>query len=299
MGDVERYIRTIKEHMRGVSNTVPFKRLTCNMVMELAKAMVYWLNAIPSNMGVSPTMSPRTIITGQLLDYHKHCRYEFGEYVQTHEEHDNSLLSRTVGAIALRPTGNQQGGYFFMSLHTGRIISRLHATKLPMPSEVIIRVDQLAEAQNMKPSLAFGNRDNRLIMQDISDDDETENAYIPTDDTDSILYYDQETSMTRMVDTNTSADIEENNDIPHIDMPTDMIQLNDEVTVSTMTNDVTTPTGKVIIKLHHYWILLRRMIKTKSLRNRMMTWKYRWIHPTTKVIKTNNKTQHKRQWRTL
>ena len=157
VGDVERYIRTIKEHMRGVSNTIPFKRLTRNMVMELAKAVVYWLNSVPSNTGVSPTMSPRTIVTGQLLDYHKHCRYKFGEYVQTHEEHDNSLLSRTVGAIALRPTGNQQGGYFFMSLHTGCIINRLHATKLPMPAEVIIRVDQLAKAQNMIPSLAFGN----------------------------------------------------------------------------------------------------------------------------------------------
>ena len=117
VGDVERYIQTIKERMRGVSNTIPFKRLTRNMVMELAKAVVYWLNSVPSNMGVSPTMSPRTIITGQLLDYHKHCQYEFGEYVQTHEEHDNSLLSHTVGAIALRPTGNQQGGYFFMWSH--------------------------------------------------------------------------------------------------------------------------------------------------------------------------------------
>ena len=109
VGDVERYIHTIKECMRGISNTIPFKRLTHNMVMELAKAVVYWLNSVPSNMGVSPTMSPRTIITGQLLDYHKHCRYECGKYVQTHEEHDNSLLSRTIGAIALRPTGNQQG----------------------------------------------------------------------------------------------------------------------------------------------------------------------------------------------
>ena len=243
MGDVERYIRTIKECMRGVSNTIPFKRLTRNMVMELAKAVVYWLKSIPSNTGVSPTMSLRTIVTGQLLDYHKHCRYEFGEYVQTHEEHDNSLLSRTVGAIALRPTGNQQGGYFFMSLHTGHIINRLHATKMLMPAEVIIRVDQLAKAQNMIPSLAFGNRDSRLIMQDITDDDETENVYIPTDDADSTLYYDQETSLTHMEDTNTSANTEENNNIPHSDIPTDMIQLNDSGTVSTVTNDVTTPTG--------------------------------------------------------
>ena len=188
-------------------------------------------------------MSPRTIITGQLLDYHKHCRYEFGEYVQTHEEHDNSLQSRTVGAIALRPTGNQQGGYFFMSLHTGRIINRLHATKLPMPSEVIIRVDQLAKAQNMIPSLAFGNQDNRLITQDIIDDDETENAYIPIDEADSTLYYDQESSLTQMVNNDTATDINKNNDNPHSDMPTDVMHMNDAATVSTMTNKLTTPTG--------------------------------------------------------
>ena len=213
------------------------------MVMELAKAVVYWLNSVPSNTGVSPTMSPRTIITGQLLDYHKHCRYEFGKYVQTHEEHDNSLLPHTVGAIALRPTGNQQGGYFFMSLHTGRIINRLHAKKLPMPSEVIIRVDQLAKAQNMIPSLAFGNRDNRLITQDIIDDDETENAYIPTDEADSTLYYDQESSLTQMVNDDTATDINKNNDNPHSDMPTEVMHMNDAATVSTMTNELTTPTG--------------------------------------------------------
>ena len=40
VGDVERYIHTVKERMRGISNTIPFKRLTRNMVMELAKAVV-------------------------------------------------------------------------------------------------------------------------------------------------------------------------------------------------------------------------------------------------------------------
>ena len=80
-------------------------------------------------------------------------------------------------------------------------------------------------------------------MQDITDDDETENAYIPIDEADSTLYYDQETSLTRMVDTNTSTDTEENNDIPYSDMPTDMIQLDDSVRVSTVAYDVTTPTG--------------------------------------------------------
>ena len=130
-----------------------------------------------------------------------------------------------------------------MSLHTGRIINRLHATKLPMPAEVITRVDQLTKAQNMIPSLAFGNRDNRLIMQDITDDDETENVYIPNDEADSTLYYDTEASLVHAENIDTSANIEETNNVPHSDIPTDMIQLNDSVTVSTVTNDMTTPTG--------------------------------------------------------
>ena len=127
-----------------------------------------------------------------------------------------------------------------MSLHTGRIINRLHATKLPMPAEVITRVDQLAKAQNMIPSLAFGNRDNRLIMQDITDDGETENAYTPIDEADSTMYYDTEVSMIPEENADTSAQIEETNNAPHSSIPTDMIQLNDSVTVSTVTNDVIT-----------------------------------------------------------
>ena len=208
--------------------------------MELAKAVVYWLNSIPSHMGVSPTISPRTIITGQVLDYHKHCQYEFGEYVQTHEEHDNSQISRTVGAITLIPTGNQQGGYFFMSLHTSRIINRLHATKLPMPAEVITRVDQLAKTQNMLPSLAFGNQDNRLIMQDITDDTESEDAYIPINEADSTMYYDTEVSMIPDEEANTSYHNEEVNNPPHRNIPTDMIQMNDSLMVSTVTDDAIT-----------------------------------------------------------
>ena len=143
----------------------------------------------------------------------------------------------------MRPTGNQQGGYFFMSLHTGCIINCLHATKLPMPSEVIMRVEQLAKAQNMIPSLAFGNRDNRLIMQDINDDDKTEDAYIPTDEADSTLYYDQETSLTQIGDNDTTNDIEENNNASHSDIPTDTIQVDDSGTISTVTNEMTMPTG--------------------------------------------------------
>jgi hypothetical protein len=35
--------------------------------------------------------SPHAIITGQVLNYNKHCCHEFGSYIQTHKEHDNTM----------------------------------------------------------------------------------------------------------------------------------------------------------------------------------------------------------------
>ncbi|KAL7577032.1 hypothetical protein ACA910_006775 [Epithemia clementina (nom. ined.)] len=41
-----------------------------------------------------------------------------------------------------------------------------------MPAEVIARVHDLAEAQDIEPDLAIGNRDNRIIAQPYPDDDD-------------------------------------------------------------------------------------------------------------------------------
>ena len=82
------------------------------MVIEMAKSAVFWLNSFPRANGISKSTSPRTMITGQTVDYNRHCRHEFGQYVQTHEQHDNSMSPRTVGALAMCPTGNAQGNYY-------------------------------------------------------------------------------------------------------------------------------------------------------------------------------------------
>ena len=92
------------------------------MTIELVYGQNYWLNAFPPNDGVSSTISPRTLITGQQIQYGKHMTIEFGAYAQIHEEGDNTMTSRTTGALALRPTGNIQGGYYFFSLSSGRRI---------------------------------------------------------------------------------------------------------------------------------------------------------------------------------
>jgi hypothetical protein len=114
------------------------------MITEMVFLNVFWLNAFPNKLGVSQTLSPRNIVTGLGIDYTKHCRIVYGQYMQTHEKHNNLMTTCTVGALALCPTGNQQGGHYFYSLMTGMRLHRTHWTELPMPAEVKDRVHALA-----------------------------------------------------------------------------------------------------------------------------------------------------------
>ena len=145
VGDIKRFIRTIKERMRAIYNMLPFQKVPTRLTIEMAKASVFWLNSLPQKNGLYSDWSPRTIVTGQKLDFKRHCRFQFGEYVQTHEEHNNSMSPRTVGALELRQTGNAQGSFYFMSLSTGRVLNRLCGTALPMPDNVIDRAHQMAQ----------------------------------------------------------------------------------------------------------------------------------------------------------
>ena len=142
--------------------------------MEMAKAYVSWLNSLPPHSSLGNELSPRTIVTGQKLDFKRHCHFLFGEYVQTHEEHDNSMSRRMVGALALHPTGNAQGGFYFMSLSTGWVLNH-----------VVDQVHRMARQQKVNPGLLFGNRSMSLLNnQDMgeSSDDEDNKEYIPDDE---------------------------------------------------------------------------------------------------------------------
>jgi Reverse transcriptase (RNA-dependent DNA polymerase)/Zinc knuckle len=169
--EAERRIRVIKERVRAIWNTLPFKRMPARLVIEMVYCCNFWLNCFPPSDGVSDTLSPRAIVDGSNIEYKKHCKLSFGEYVQTHEPHDNTMVPRTVGAIALRPTGNDQGGHFFYSLSTGKRINRSRWTKLPMPDEVVQRVHQLARRDRMVKG--------RLVFESRYPDDTDELGFVP------------------------------------------------------------------------------------------------------------------------
>jgi hypothetical protein len=137
---------------------MPFKKMPAHMIIEMVYGSVFWLNMFPGLDGISKTLSPRSIIAGLKVNYTKHCRLEFGTYVQIHKEHDNSMATRTSGAIALRPTGNDQGGYFFFSLTTGRRLNRNRWTSLPMPTDVIERIHNMARRGHAPRGILFADR---------------------------------------------------------------------------------------------------------------------------------------------
>jgi hypothetical protein len=103
-------------------------------------------------------MSPTTIVTGATIPDYNHMRIEFGTYVQLFEDNSpsNTLKSRSVGAIALSPTGNAQGDYFFTSLSTGKQLSRASWTALPRTDAAIACVEAIALHQQQSLLQASG-----------------------------------------------------------------------------------------------------------------------------------------------
>lgn len=185
VGEIERYIRATKERTRSIWNTLPFTKLPNRLTIEIVKGSVSWLNMFPAHDGISAFHSPRSIVTGLQVDYKHHCRIETGSYVQTHEQHDNTMRTRTIGAIALRPNGNSQGGYYFLSLSTGRRIDRQNWTELPMPDDVIARIHALARRDKAAVAgLTFGWRDGTAVLDQDADEDDTmaDPDYAPDED---------------------------------------------------------------------------------------------------------------------
>ncbi|KAI2505105.1 Reverse transcriptase (RNA-dependent DNA polymerase) [Fragilaria crotonensis] len=148
VGEIERSIRTIKERLRCCVHGLPFRHLPKIMITHMVNDSVRCLNQFPHATGISATMSPSIIVTGTATPDYNAMRVELGTYnVQVFEDNDpssNTPRSRSLGAIALCPTGNAQGNYYLMSLATGSRISRHNWTVLPVPDTAIARVEVLA-----------------------------------------------------------------------------------------------------------------------------------------------------------
>ena len=130
------------------------------MVKYLVINATKQLNYFPARHGVSHYYSPHMIVHQTGLDYHKHCHYAFGTYVQaSNEPHPtNTNAPRTLDCIYLGYTTNLQGGYECLHLPTNRVITRSKVTPLPITPGVILAVTAIARRENMPEGLKLNNR---------------------------------------------------------------------------------------------------------------------------------------------
>ena len=159
---IERRIRVVKERVRAVRHSLPFTSIPMQMTAHMVFFVVRLLNSFPAKGGVSDQYSPKTIMSGERINYKQYC-LPFGTYCQVHEEDSprNSMAARTQGAISMGPSKNKQGGQVFFNLTTTKVISRRSWHVIPMPSTVIARVNNLAT--NQPQLLTFYDRTGREI----------------------------------------------------------------------------------------------------------------------------------------
>ena len=103
------------------------------MIAQMISYVFIWINSIPVGSGISDTLYPHTIMTGTTMDFNRHCQLKFGAYADIHE-HPKPLNSQKTWCkpfICLGLTGNIQGSYWFLKLHTDRRIKLQKWKTLP------------------------------------------------------------------------------------------------------------------------------------------------------------------------
>ena len=124
-------------------------------------------------------LSPRQIVTGLTVDYTKHCRLQFGNYVQVHESHNNMMQEQATGAITLRPTDNAQGVYLFMSLANGWRLNCQSFAPLTLPRDVINSMHRLAHRNIKGLDIRYRDRRPFLDPEDRVNNDDNNPTYAP------------------------------------------------------------------------------------------------------------------------
>ena len=105
------------------------------------------------------------------MDFEKHCRGNFGSYIEAHY-HDtitNTMKARAYPALLLGPTGNIQGTIKAYDLTTGRVKKPRTFTPYPIPDRVIKAVNKIGlrdQTKTQERRLELRNRRNERFDWD-------------------------------------------------------------------------------------------------------------------------------------
>ncbi|KAA8494425.1 hypothetical protein FVE85_2666 [Porphyridium purpureum] len=144
----ERAIRTLKERVRCVTHSLPF-RLPDTLVPAAVEFCRQGLNMLSSTVSNDTACSAQEIVTGRKPDAKRDLRLEFGAYAQVHRAKTSKTMEpRTVGCISLHGTESIAGSWKFYVLATGGTTVRQRWTLLPTPLETVEHMNSVAATRH-------------------------------------------------------------------------------------------------------------------------------------------------------
>ena len=160
----ERNNRTIKKNARVILHRMGYQVIPRTMIQALVEYATEQFNIFPSKHRISSYYSLRLIMTQQPLEYNKHCKYKFGEYVQAHHQNQptNTMAEQKINTIYLRPSNNTHGRHVLMNLNTGEKFLRGRVTAVPLMQAVKDQIEELAKQQGIT-SMKFRNKRGKLL----------------------------------------------------------------------------------------------------------------------------------------
>lgn len=150
--EAERNKRVIQDLVRDTYHCLSFRHLPRNLYIYLVSECTKKLNFFPAKYGVSKYYSLRMIINQQNLYYEKHCKIVFGTYVVGHNKPTilNTNAADVLDGIYIRYNSNHQGGLDFLHLQTNRPVIRQNVTTIPITSNIIKQVNDIARHKKWK-----------------------------------------------------------------------------------------------------------------------------------------------------
>ena len=164
---IERRIRVIKERFRTILHGLPFI-LPNGLVKYLVYFVVSRLNLTMTTSSINEfgNRPAFEIFFNRKIDFKRDLKVSFGDYAQIYDSTNNrinSMRPRSLGAIALLPTGNLSGSIKFLCLSTNKIVTRDKFTPLPIPQEVINHLNRLSPSTDITESTIPSNEESMTV----------------------------------------------------------------------------------------------------------------------------------------
>ena len=141
-------------------------------------------NIFPAKHGVSKYYSPHMTVCQENVDYEKHLKIPFLNYLLANNEPKptNTNGPRLLDCIYMQATDIAQGGHDLLNFQTNSVITHNHVTPALITPTIINQLHSISDREGMHIGIKISNRTGLVLYDsawiagvDYSEDDDDEN----------------------------------------------------------------------------------------------------------------------------